>query len=159
MTISPAVHGDAEVIGRIAEATGLFPAAMAAELMAPSADGTSADIWLAVRDPHGIAGFAYCVPEALTAGTWNLRAIAVDPRAQGQGIGAALLEGVERRVGEAGGHLLVIETSDAADQAVARAMYAARHYREVGRIPDFWELGVGKIIFCKPLSLASTLTN
>ncbi|HAG84099.1 MAG TPA: GNAT family N-acetyltransferase, partial [Cyanobacteria bacterium UBA12227] len=46
--------------------------------------------WLTDDDGEPV-GVAYCAPERMTNGTWNLLLIAVQPDRQGQGRGTALL--------------------------------------------------------------------
>jgi ribosomal protein S18 acetylase RimI-like enzyme len=86
-----------------------------------------------------------------TEGTWDLYWLAVDPRVHGQGVGTALVEEMERRLaGRA--RLIVIDTSGRADYGPTRAFYAARAYREVAVVPDFYADGDDQIIFAKRLA-------
>lgn len=150
--VREAVEADFSHIGGIAEAAGLFPAAMLDSMIAGYLGRRTRDIWL-VADAGGyVQGFATCRPEPLTDGTWNLLVIAVDPAVQRSGHGSALLAAIETRVADGGAHLLVIETSDAAEQAAARAFYAVRGYREEARISGFWAPGIAKVIFTKVIS-------
>lgn len=128
----------------------MFPAALAEPMMAPYFEGDGS-VWLVAGPSPEPLGFVYCAPEALTEGTWNMRAIGVDPSAQGRGIGSALIAAAEVRLAGSGARLIVVETSDAPDQDRARALYPSRGYVERGRIPDFWGPGVAKLILSKAI--------
>ena len=86
----------------------------------------------------------------MTRGTWDLYWIAVDPARQGRGIGRALLVAVEDAVREQGGRRLLVETAGKAAYARTRAMYLAWGFRQVARLPDFYEEGDDKVIYVKP---------
>lgn len=149
--IRPALASDQHAVGITAEACGLFPAELIGELMSGWLGGAAQDLWLVAERSGQIAGLAFAEPERLTAGTWNLRAIGVLEAHRRGGLGAALLGAAETALRERSGRLLIIETSDAADQDAARAFYPARGYKEEARLGDFWEDGVAKVIFTKPL--------
>jgi ribosomal protein S18 acetylase RimI-like enzyme len=83
---------------------------------------------------------------------WQLWWIGVSPERQGRGIGDQLLRFVEGRVREAGGKLLLIETSSTPALEPTRQFYAKRGYAECGTIPDFYGDGDGKVIYMKRVS-------
>jgi ribosomal protein S18 acetylase RimI-like enzyme len=87
----------------------------------------------------------------LTQGTYDLYWIAVDPAAQGHGIGHALLAGVEAEVQARGGRLLLIETSSTPAYASARRLYETSGYRCEAIIHDFYAPGDNLLIFSKDL--------
>jgi len=66
----------------------LFPAEMLDEIIANYVDDLQCkDIWLiAIIDEQAI-GLAYCGPETLTVGTYNLYAIGVESKLKGKEIG------------------------------------------------------------------------
>ncbi|MDH4131042.1 MAG: GNAT family N-acetyltransferase, partial [Gemmatimonadota bacterium] len=75
-----------------------------------------------------------------TEGTWDLYWMAVDPAAQGAGVGSALVLEMERRLtGRA--RLVSVDTSGRADYGPTRAFYEAVGYRAVARVPDFYAPG------------------
>jgi ribosomal protein S18 acetylase RimI-like enzyme len=96
----------------------------------------------------GAVGFAWF----LLGGTFGrggyLRLIALQPGQERRGLGAALLDEVERRVGALGRplFLLVSHWNDGAQR-----FYAARGYREVGRLPAFVRADTDEIILHKAL--------
>ena len=96
-------------------------------------------------------GYACFGPHPLTQGTYDLYWIAVDPVAQGHGIGHALLARVEAEVQARGGRLLLIETSGTPAYASARRFYEASGYRCEAAIHDFYALGDDLLIFSKDL--------
>lgn len=87
----------------------------------------------------------------MTEGTFDLYWIAVDPARQGTGIGRALLAAVEELVRAEGGRMMLVETAGKPAYAATRAVYAACGYREVARVPDFYEDGDDKIVYARRL--------
>jgi len=77
----------------------------------------------------------------------------VDPKAQGRGIGHALLARVESEVQARGGRLLLIETSDTSAYASARRLYETSGYCLEAVVHDFYAPGDNLLIFAKNLGL------
>ena len=108
----------------------------------------------AVDESDQPRGYVCYGPTPLTAGTYDLYWIAVDPAWHGRGVGSLLMEYVEQAVdqpkspGEAG-RLLIIETSSLPRYEAARRLYQRHHYREVARIPDFYADGDDRVIYAK----------
>jgi len=98
-------------------------------------------------------GYVCFGPHALTQGTYDLYWIAVDPIAQGRGVGHALLARAESEVQACGGRLLLIETSDTPVYAPARRLYEASGYRREATVHDFYAYGDSLLIFAKHLGL------
>lgn len=152
-TIRSALQADQPALERIISAVELFPADMLGGMMAAylSADGSAGEFWL--TDDDGVpVGVAYCAPERLTDGTWNLLMIAVHPDKQRQGRGAALIGAVERQVAARGGRIVLIETSGLGSFEGQRALYRRLGYAEEARIRDFYEPGNDKVVFWKSLA-------
>ncbi len=139
---------DIAELAAIADET-LFPGALLADMAAPALAGRSQDLWRVVVSQDRPVGFAMAQPEAMTDNTWNLRAIAVAPDRHGKGAGTALIAAMERAL--EGARLVVIDTTQLPDQARARRFYAARGYRHVATIPDFFGAGEDKVTFVKSL--------
>jgi GNAT superfamily N-acetyltransferase len=114
-------------------------------------DGHVVQVW---ADPEGGApvGWAYFAINDKTNGVWDLWWIGVAPLRQGQGVGDTLLSAVEHHVRDAGGRLLLIETSSLPALARTRKFYAKRGYVPCGRVPDFYADGDDKVIFAKRMS-------
>ena len=114
-------------------------------------------------------GYVCYGPTPLTAGTYDLYWIAVDPQWHGRGFGSVLIEYVEQQLGRSrkavdnanellsrpasaeAGRLLIIETSSLPRYEAARRLYQRHHYREVARIPDFYAEGDDRVIYAKRL--------
>lgn len=99
-----------------------------------------------------IVGYVCYGPTPLTEGTWDIYWMAVAPKQQGQGIGAALLSSAEAEIKEAQGRLAIIETSSRPQYEKTRRFHHRQGYEVVGHIPDFYAPGDGKLIFLKKLS-------
>ncbi|MBM3146220.1 MAG: GNAT family N-acetyltransferase [Chloroflexi bacterium] len=98
-----------------------------------------------------ILGYACYGAHSLTQGAFDLYWIAVDPEAQGKGVGQALLGQVEQFVRNLNGRLLIVETSGTRDYRPARRFYRHNGYKRVGRIPDFYSPGDDLYIYSKHL--------
>ena len=146
----PLVVGDVAGLKGLIDATGLFPSDMLDTMLAPYFEpgGQSQDHWLT---EDTLVSVAYCAPERMTEGTWNLLLIAVHPDFQGQGRGTALLRQVEAMLAARGERLLLVETSGLAEFELTRSFYRRTGYREEARIRDFYQAGEDKIVFVKAL--------
>ena len=76
----------------------------------------------------------------------------MDPAAQGSGAGTRLLAEVERRLCDARGRMLVVETSSRDEYDATRGFYAARGYKEAARVGHFYAPGDDRVIYTKRLS-------
>ncbi|MBI5432834.1 MAG: GNAT family N-acetyltransferase [Planctomycetes bacterium] len=99
--------------------------------------------------PGRVAGYACFGATPCTLGTFDLYWIAVDKSLQGHGIGKALVRSVEDVVGAERGRLILIETGGKPSYAAQRAFYLSAGYREVARVPDFYEDGDDRVIYQK----------
>ncbi len=90
----------------------------------------------------------------LTQQSYDLYWIAVEPVAQGQGIGQQLMALAEAAVAERGGGGLYIETSSRAVYARTRRFYRDAGYRQVARLHNFYAAGDHKVVFCKTIGAA-----
>lgn len=124
---------------------GVAPDRLAADLRAALARG---DGVLVVEDGGRAAGFAWFLPSGTFALGGYLRLITLVPGAESRGLGAALLDEVERRVAPHGRalFLLVSHWNDA-----ARRFYAARGYVEVGTVPKLVRDDTDEVIYFKRL--------
>ena len=127
------------------------------ELVA-SALGTSGDYLIYVaEDADGqnpteretILGYICHGHNPVTDAIHDIYWIAVDPRAQGQGVGARLLSFAEDRVRALRGRGIVIETSSRAEYAAARRLYEKSGYRKAADITDFYKPGDHQFIYMK----------
>ena len=125
--IRPTTLEDTEAVLALAVAAGLAPPGETqplAEVLAGSLSGRLGPdhLWF-TDDDGGLGGVAYCAPERLTDGTWNLYMIAVHPARQGRGRGAALVRHVERELAGRGARLLIVDTSGLPEFERTRAFY------------------------------------
>jgi len=104
--------------------------------------------------PDGeLLGFSVSGPTPCTLGTWDLYWIAVSPAAQARGVGTILLKEVEGRLARSNARQLIIETSSRPPYDPTRAFYLKRGYREVARVPDFYEAGDDRVIYAKTFTV------
>ncbi len=143
--------GDLPGVKAVIDAAALFPSemldGMTASYFAGAAGGA---FWLTVDDGNPIA-VAFCEPERMTQGTWNLLLIAVHPERQRSGCGSAIMQHVEQRLAAQRARLLLVETSGLAGFAETRAFYHKLGYNEEARIREFYNVGEDKIVFRKAL--------
>lgn len=76
---------------------------------------------------------------------------AVDPDAQGQGLGRKLLEAIERFAVGKGFRKLLVETYEHADFDKARRFYDRNGFRQVGQVRDYLPDGSPMIVYAKVL--------
>lgn len=109
------------------------------------------DYFLVVSEDgkDGVVGYMSYGPTPLTDGAYDLYWMAVAPEAQGRGFGRELVLWLERRVAEAGGRLVLIETSSQPKYEKTRRFYLGLGYKEASRIPDFYKVGDGRITYVK----------
>ena len=151
--IRPVAPDDLPALKAVIDATGLFPSHLLDDMLAGylTGDGGSDEFWL-TDDDGGPVAIAYCAPERMTQGTWNLYLIAVHPDRQGQGRGAALLRHVEETLAARGERVLLVETSGLPSFERTRTFYRKSGYDEEARIRDFYQAGEDKVIFRKALN-------
>lgn len=147
-------------VREIVEATGFFSgeeAAVAVELLDDRlARGPASDYRFLFAEEDGrVAAYATYGRTPLTRGSWDLYWIAVDPAAQGHGVGKALIAEAERRIAMAGGERVYADTSSRAQYEPTRGFYARCGYEVAATLDDFYAPGDGKVIFVKRLAAAS----
>ena len=144
---------DVAAIKRIADATGLFPSSMLDDMISPYLVGESKHLWVAceAESAYAAVGFAYCEPERMTVGTWNVLAIGVLPEHQGRGIGAAIMGYLEQLLRRSGQRILLVETSATPEFQRTREFYRNLRHTAEARIRDYYDAGDDKIVFWKRL--------
>lgn len=151
--IRPLAAADLPSVAAVIESVGLFPSDLLAAMAAPALRGDAPDdLWFVALDGDATCAIAYCAPERMTDGTWNLLLIAVRQDRQGQGLGAALTRHVEQVLSDRGARILLVETSGTEAFARTRAVYRRLGYAEAGRIPEFYAAGDDKVVFWKRLA-------
>ncbi len=144
-------RNDLNAVSAILDDTGLFPSEMLAEMAEPFLNGAQPHIWLTAFKGNDAVGFAYCEPERMTDGTYNLLAIAVDPNRQSNGIGQFIVAAVEQSVRNLGGRVLLVETSSLPEYERTRAFYDQLGYDREAVIREFYAVGEHKVVFWKQL--------
>jgi ribosomal protein S18 acetylase RimI-like enzyme len=110
------------------------------------------DIWLTYEVDAVPVAVAYCAPERMTDGTYNLYLIAIHKDMQGKGIGTEIMTYVETLLRSAGNRVLIVETSDLPEYQPTRKFYAKIGYHQEAVIRDFYQDGENKIVFWKKLT-------
>lgn len=149
--IRPTTAHDHQALIDLATQSGLFEPDQTELLAEMLAQPSETDVWLTDEQDGVPVGVAYLAPEKMTDGTWNLYWIAVHPGVQRQGRGRALLAYVETWLREREQRMLLVETAGIDEFDYVRQFYASQGYRSVACIPEFYEAGVDKIVFCKSL--------
>ncbi|MGD1918590.1 MAG: GNAT family N-acetyltransferase [Pleurocapsa sp.] len=150
--IRPIKPEDIFALKTVIDANELFPPDMLDDMTADYFQNESNnEFWFTCEDDKPIA-VAYCAPEKMTEGTWNLYLIAVHPDYQGKGCGTAMVHYIEQVLAEKGERLLLVETSGLEGFAATRSFYKKCGYEEEGRIREFYAAGEDKIVFRKSLT-------
>jgi ribosomal protein S18 acetylase RimI-like enzyme len=98
-----------------------------------------------------VVGYACWGPIPGTVQSVDLYWIAVNPTAQGHGVGRALLEATERWIVEFGRSRVYVETAGRAQYEPTRAFYRACGYHVAAELDEFYAPGDAKVIFLKVL--------
>ena len=90
--------------------------------------------------------------EALTAASFDLYWIAVDPDSQEKGVGSKLLSFLEKRVKAEGGRMILADTSTIPQYEKTRKFYLKNGFEEVAVIRDYYHPGNDRVTFCRRLN-------
>jgi ribosomal protein S18 acetylase RimI-like enzyme len=101
------------------------------------------------RDGEWVLGFSCYGPRDLTTGVFDLYWIAVDSRTHRSGVGRRLLNATEEAVRQAGGRMLIAETSGTVHYEPTRNFYFGMGYVLEATIKDFYSEGDDLAIFVK----------
>ena len=135
----------------IIDAVELFPSGLLDDMFCANSDNSDqTEFWLTFDDGFP-AAIAYCAPEPMANGTWNLLLIAVHPNRQSEGIGAQMMSYVEEKLLAQGVRVLLVETSGTNDFIRTRDFYSKLGYNEEARIREYYGVGDDKIVFHKYL--------
>ena len=139
----------------IIEASGQFDvdglAHVASTLDAYLANSEDA-IWLTALANAAPIGVAYCIPEPITDGTWNLLMLWLQEGFLGKGFGNALVSEIEKQLIERNARLLIVETSQLPDFERARKFYQNYGFQLAAEVKDFFAAGDNKLIYTKALA-------
>ncbi|MEM7300247.1 MAG: GNAT family N-acetyltransferase [Pseudomonadota bacterium] len=136
---------------KVLDETELFPSELLHAMFLDTGSPDSQALWLTGELEGSPVGFCYAIPEDMADGTWNMLALAVLPKVQGQGLGSALVAAAEDHLRNENQRLLIVDTSGTEDFKRTRAFYTQNGYEEEARIRDFWAAGDDKVTFRKSL--------
>jgi len=142
---------DLKAIKAVIDATELFPSEYLDGMFSGNSESEAGQEFWLTYDDNGPQALAYCAPEQMTNGTWNLLLIAVHPDRQGEGIGRLLMSHVETLLRNLGVRVLLVETSGTDDFLKTRSFYEQIGYDNEACIRDYYDAGDDKIIFRKTL--------
>ena len=115
-------------------------------------DASTQDIWLTLDVEDTPVAVAYCAPERMTQGTYNLYLIAIAKHLQGKGYGRALMNHIENMLYEQGVRILIVETSGLPGFELTRKFYDQCGYTREAVIREFYQEGEDKVVFWKKLN-------
>lgn len=153
INIRPIKLEDIPDLKDIIQTSGLFPAELLDDMTSDyfTNPGETTDIWLTLTIDGKPIGIAYCAPERLTEGTYNLYLIAIHSTQQGKGLGKQFLQYIESLLEVKGNRKLLVETSGLPEFHLTRKFYDQCNYQREAMIKDFYREGDDKIIFSKKL--------
>lgn len=152
-TIRNVQAADLSFLKKTIDSTELFPSELLDEMIDDYLhNSNSQDIWItSIDEKNTPISVAFCAPEKLTEGTYNLYAIAVHKNHQGKGVGADMMRYLENRLSESNQHLLIVETSSLPTFELTRQFYVQLEYHQEAIIRNFYSKGDDKVIFIKQL--------
>lgn len=106
----------------------------------------------ATRGEGAVVGYICVGPTPMTEATWDLYWIAVDPEAQGKGIGRQLYAAFVERVLPRGARQVRIETSSKESYAATGGFYERLNFSIDGRLRDFYAEGDDLLIFYRRIA-------
>ena len=112
--------------------------------------GESDGIWLTADDGEPV-GVAYCAPEPVASGAWNLQMLWTRADRNRAGHGGALVKHLEVELRSRNARLLIVETSGLPDFAPARSFYVKCGFAHEATIRNFFAVGDDKLVLTKPL--------
>jgi GNAT superfamily N-acetyltransferase len=147
---------DRESVGRLIQATGFFSEEedrIAVELVDERlAMGDASGYFFLFAEEEGrLLGYTCFGPIPGSLHSYDLYWIAVDPNAQGGGLGKQLMAETENLIAISGARRVYADTSSRTQYEPTRAFYLTCGYREEALLTDFYAPGDGKVIFVKVL--------
>ncbi|MGH1433927.1 MAG: GNAT family N-acetyltransferase [Lewinella sp.] len=150
LNIRPVVAADIPRLKAVIATSDLFPPDLLDDMITPYLAGKDESIWLTGEEDHPTF-VAFCAPEQMTEGTWNLYLIAVYSGLQSKGYGRQVMAYLENLLAEQGARVLLVETSGLPEFERTRSFYHQCSYTEEARIRDFYKEEEDKVVFWKSL--------
>lgn len=149
-----ATPADRQHVRRIVESTGFFSPAevgVAVELVDERlAKGPASGYYFIFAEKAGqVLGYSCYGPIAATTDSFDLYWIAVDNHLRGKGLGRRLMAESERRIAQAGGRGVYVETSNRPQYQPTRNFYERFGYDRAAVLTDFYGPGDDKVIYVK----------
>ena len=151
--IRSTVKTDVEAIMRIVADSGQFDddgQGYVRETLENHLAGESNEIWLTADDGEPV-GVAYCAPEPVAGGAWNLQMLWTRADRNRAGHGGFLVKHLEVELRKRDARLLIVETSGLPAFAPARSFYEKCGFLHEATIRNFFAAGDDKLVFTKPL--------
>lgn len=154
INIRKIVREDIADLKAVLDSIELFPSEMLEDMISDYFENKDSEhIWFtASGDDRKPISIAYCAPEKLTEGTYNLYAIGVKKSIQGKGVGTKMMQYIEELLRNQGHRILIVETSGTAEMNLTRQFYEQLHYTKEAVIRDFWSEGDDKVVYWKKLN-------
>ncbi len=151
---SDVVPADRQRVREIVDSTGFFNPAevdVAVELVDEClAKGLASGYWFLFAEEAGqTVGYSCYGPIAGTENSFDLYWIAVDNQHRRHGLGRVLLNESERKIHQAGGRRIYVETSSREHYVPTRAFYEKNAYIREAALKDFYAPGDDKVIYVK----------
>ena len=151
--IRKVIPQDINALKEVLDTSELFPSEMLDDMIHDFLNNEpSTDIWLTTLQDGIPISIAYCAPERMTEGTYNLYAIAIHKKNQGNGIGRKMMTYIEGHLRSTGNRILLVETSGLPEYELTRKFYHKCNYHQEAIIRDFYQAGEDKVVFWKKLS-------
>jgi ribosomal protein S18 acetylase RimI-like enzyme len=145
---------DMEAIMQIVKDSGQFDTDAVAhvrETLQSHLAGNGDGIWLTSDDGEPVA-VAYCAPEPVASGAWNLLMLWTRVDRNRAGHGSSLVKHLELELHRRKARLLIVETSGLPDFAPARDFYTQFGFSHEATIRSFFAAGDDKLVFTRHLS-------
>ena len=150
--IRPTEESDHDALISLANESGLFELDQTDVLVEMLKSPSETDVWFTDIDGSNVKGVEYVAPEKRTSGTWALYWIAIAPQFQRNGRGSAIVEHVVSWIKTHGARVLLVETAGTEEFDYVRRSYQSHGSDEEARIRYFYEEGIDKVVFRRPLA-------
>ena len=143
---------DLNSVKQIIDDNQMFPSEYLDDMVSDFLNKDTEELWyVSETEAKEVIAIAYCAPERMTVGTWNLLLIAVSKNTQGRGLGSDLIAHVEQNLMLKNARILLVETSGLPDYELTRKFYSKCGFSQIAVIPEYYDKGDDKVVFLKSL--------